>query len=227
MHCLYAVISSAFVLLSIILVIFPLRSNNVITSVTSRKLTHIFTGICYVITWMFYPQTSSSKYWSALFPFSIGLILVLTYFIKHKARESIISIMSRNGQQNELIEGPFIYAIAITYITLMEWLQPQGITAIAILCAGDAMADVIGSRSTSVIPSLFGRKTIHGILSFIGFGLVTSLCLQLILLNNIWVYQTLIMVMVSSIVEYLSPSVIDNFTIVCSSLIVGHLCNWN
>ena len=55
--------------------------------------------------------------------------------------------MQRTGDRRELLRGPLQYGLAIAALTAMFWRGSSvGVLAIAVLCAGDGMADIIGRR---------------------------------------------------------------------------------
>jgi len=56
-------------------------------------------------------------------------------------------LLQRLGHRQELLRGPFLYGAVISAITALYWRDsPVGVTAIAVLCAGDGFADIVGRR---------------------------------------------------------------------------------
>ena len=56
-------------------------------------------------------------------------------------------LLQRSGSRQELLRGPFLYGAVIAGITAAYWRDsPIGVTAIAVLCAGDGLADIVGRR---------------------------------------------------------------------------------
>ena len=56
-------------------------------------------------------------------------------------------LLQRAGSRQELLRGPFLYGAVIAGITAAYWRNsPIGVTAIAVLCAGDGLADIVGRR---------------------------------------------------------------------------------
>ena len=182
------------------------------------------------IKWYLYPKEDySSRFYAVLFPASVSFFLFISYITPPSfLSKFLLETMSREGKLKELIEGPFIYGIVISIITIFFWNEtPHGILSILILCLGDGMADVIGSRGTHVLKAPFGRKTIEGCVSFIVFSFVGCLIYEYIFFNTIWFIQTFIVVIVGCIVEFVSPSLLDNMLIVIASVITCYLFNWN
>ncbi len=55
--------------------------------------------------------------------------------------------LQRTGDRRELLRGPLLYGTIIGTLTIIFWREsPSGVTAIAVLCAGDGLADIVGRR---------------------------------------------------------------------------------
>lgn len=55
--------------------------------------------------------------------------------------------MQRTGDRTELLRGPLLYGLVIAALTALFWRDsPAGALGIAVLCAGDGMADIVGRR---------------------------------------------------------------------------------
>ncbi|EDR28440.1 hypothetical protein, conserved [Entamoeba dispar SAW760] len=228
MDYLFAYLLSYCVLIITLLLVVILKRCFSLQSRTSRKLTHLLTGPFFVLTWKFYPSTSLSCFIAATIPFSVSLLLLLCYlFQKLPLSQFILQIMSRNKDPHELLEGPFIYGVVISLITILFWYDtPVGIVSIIVLCLGDGMADIIGSHSTRVIPAPFGRKTFGGCCSFIIFSFIGSLVFEYIIFEKIWVFNTLAIVSLGCCIEFISPSLYDNLTITLTTSIIAYFIHW-
>ncbi|KAL7713615.1 Dolichol kinase [Entamoeba marina] len=202
-----------------------LRQMGLLSSSTTRKLIHIGSGSLYVMFWPLFPLSPFSKYIAMTIPALFGIVVVFTQ-IKPKLYSStaLINTMSRNGAANELLKGPLIYSIVIPLASLFWTDSPIGIIAIISLCLGDGMADLIGSNCTTTIPSPFGRKTLGGSLSFLLFSICGSWIAQWWVLNEIIIGLTLLLCLIATFVEYISPSNLDNLFIVLAVISVGLLC---
>ena len=54
---------------------------------------------------------------------------------------------SRHGRRRELLSGPLVYGVCHVLAAAVWWLEsPHGVVAIAALCAGDGLAEVVGRR---------------------------------------------------------------------------------
>ena len=61
----------------------------------------------------------------------------------------------RNGTRSELLKGPVVYGVVNGLAAILFWkASPVGIVSIAFLCAGDGLAEIVGSRfgSTNRLP---------------------------------------------------------------------------
>ncbi|BFU25343.1 hypothetical protein EHI8A_155580 [Entamoeba histolytica HM-1:IMSS-B] len=228
MNYLFAYLLSFCVLVITLLLIVILKRCFSLQSCISRKLTHLLTGPFFILTWKFYPNTSLSCYIAATLPLSISLLLLFCYlFQKLSLSQFIIQIISRNKEPHELLEGPFIYGVVISLITMLFWYDtPVGIISIIILCLGDGMADIIGSLSTRVIPAPFGRKTFDGCCSFIFFSFIGCLVFEYIIFRQIWILNTLAIVSLGCFTEFISPSLFDNLTITLTTSITAFFIHW-
>jgi len=73
--------------------------------------------------------------------------------------------MTRHGDRAELLRGPLYYVIALVFATLMFWrLSPVSVCAVAAMCGGDGLADIVGRRSPAKSPRIpWNRdKTVRG-----------------------------------------------------------------
>lgn len=56
-------------------------------------------------------------------------------------------LIQRTGNRKELLRGPLLYGTIIGVLTMLFWRNsPSGVAAIAVLCAGDGLADIVGRR---------------------------------------------------------------------------------
>ncbi len=149
-----------------------------IDSALSRKIIHIGTGPIFVLCWLLFNDRPEARWLAALVPLliTIQFLLVGTGVIKD---ESSVQAMSRSGDRREILRGPLMYGIVFIVLTLIFWrTSPLGIAALMILCAGDGLADVIGSRaSSSPVLSWSHRKTWLGSLAMFVGGWLASMAL--------------------------------------------------
>lgn len=203
-----------------------LAEKQIISSTVSRKFVHIGTGPLFIICWLLFPDHVISRYLAAIVPLLIVLQVLLVGLGKMKDHASVQS-MARTGERNELLKGPLFYGIVFVLITLFFWKSIHAIFALTMLCGGDGLADLIGSRIRSRKIPWAQKKTVLGSLSmFIGGFLLTILIIALI--NDgfvgihpvrIYLLPLLLISLVATIVESITPSDYDNLTIPASALI--------
>ena len=196
----------------------------------SRKLIHIGTGPIFVLCWLIFPNSTSSKYIAALVPFAITLqfFLVGVGVIRD---ESAVQAMSRTGNPREILRGPLYYGLVFVLITIFFWYDsPTGIVALMLLCGGDGLADILGRRyGRSHIP-WNPRKSWIGSLAMFSGGFILSLAILAIYISVgifdstlIELIPTLLIIsLMATIVETLPLQDIDNITVTATAVLLGY-----
>lgn len=203
-----------------------------IDSDLSRKIIHIGTGPIFVLCWLLFNDHDDARWLAALVPLliTIQFLLVGTGVLKD---EGSVKAMSRTGDRREILRGPLMYGIVFVILTLIYWRDsPIGIAALMILCAGDGLADVIGTRATKSAKLPWSpRKTWIGSLSMFLGGWITCLVV-------LWVFYTTgfislsvkqlilgsgLVTLVSTAVESLPFLDIDNLTVPLAALCISYL----
>jgi dolichol kinase len=89
--------------------------------------------------------------------------------------ENAVRAVSREGDKSELLKGPFIYTLVLVITTALYWRgSPEGIAALALMCGGDGMADIVGRRLGKGNALPFNEdKSFAGSAAFfaVGFGM--------------------------------------------------------
>lgn len=124
-----------------------------LSGTVSRKLVHICIGLVYACCLSFFTNCDSA---TRLLTAAIPSSFVLVFFLIAELRwpKLIINLMSRSGDPKELLKGPTLYGIAISLVTLIFFRTPSNYLAIIVLCIGDGLAEVVGTR--------FGRHYVKG-----------------------------------------------------------------
>mmetsp|Transcript_41140 Transcript_41140/g.105180 ORF Transcript_41140/g.105180 Transcript_41140/m.105180 type:complete len:327 (+) Transcript_41140:138-1118(+) len=121
-----------------------LAANDVLERKISRKVVHITSGPLYVLTWPLFSGDPSARWYAVLPP----LVQFLRLYVIGKGwvrNESAIRTISREGGAEELLRGPLYYVIVLGMVCGVFWREsPLGLVAIATMCAGDGMADIVG-----------------------------------------------------------------------------------
>lgn len=196
----------------------------------SRKIIHIGTGPLFVICWLLFPNTQTSRYLAALIPLAITFQFFLVG-IGVIRDQSAVEAMSRTGDPREILRGPLFYGIVFVAVTIFFWYDtPIGIIALMLMCGGDGSAEIIGRRfGKSHIP-WNPRKTWIGSISMFLGGLLLSLMI-LIVYVDFGIFTTPVIEMlpaivliafVGAIVESLPLRDIDNITVTLSAVGLGY-----
>lgn len=185
----------------------------------SRKLIHITCAPTFISSWVFY-NNYLTKYWATSVP------LISSFYLIYK-RNNLKQTISRSGHSNELLKGPFIYTILLTYITFKYWLFNEiGIISMLQLSIGDGLADIIGRKYGNHKWIFNKKKSIEGSIGF----LVSSFLFSIIIVNylklfgynfSINVSKLFLISLCSSFIE-LIPYIDDNLTIPLFNLLFYH-----
>jgi phytol kinase len=182
----------------------------------TRKIIHISTAPTFISTWNFY-NNFNPKLWATLVPIFTSLFLI------YKG-DKLTTIISRSGDSKEILKGPLIYTLVLSYLTYTYWLNnPIGIIAMTQLSIGDGFADIIGRNFGKTKWPHSNKKSVEGTLGYF----LTSLIGTQILVNNYYNYdydfnKIIIISLISSLVETFSE-VDDNISIPLSVLFLDYL----
>lgn len=140
--------------------------------------------------------------------------------------------ISRTGDRRELLKGPLLYGIIFIIITILFWFDtPIGIIALMILCGGDGLADILGSRFGHNHLPWNRNKTWEGSIGMFTAGCLLSILILAVFIQGgnfsapVWVYLPSIALIsgAATVVESLPLKDFDNLTITLASIIVGSL----
>ncbi len=205
-----------------------LAVKGIISSSVSRKIIHIGTGPLFVICWFLFPDRPISKYLAAFVPLLIVIQVLLVGMGKMKDHASVKS-MARTGARDELLKGPLFYGIIFVLLTVFYWKTFYAVIPLMMLCGGDGVADLVGSRISSRILPWAKKKTVLGSLSMLVGGFLFSWLLILIFKQNFnqvfllksFTLSILLISMVSTLVESVTPSDYDNLTVPGAALVMS------
>lgn len=202
-----------------------------IESRLSRKLIHIGTGPVFVLCWLLYQDGPEARWLAALVPLMIvtQFALVGLGILKD---EAAVQAMSRTGDPREILRGPLYYGIAFVVLTVVFWKDsPIGMTALMMMCGGDGLADVLGSRIASPRLPWSRNKSVAGSLSvFAGGWLLSAFILFIYVITGVfsgpfqgYLLPLFIIAAVGSLVESLPYRDVDNITVTLASVLIGFL----
>lgn len=209
-----------------------LASRGWISPTLSRKIIHMGTGPIFVLCWLLFPETQSSRYLAGLIPFGITaqFALVGLGIIKDQAA---VDAMSRTGDRREILRGPLYYGIVFVVLTIVYWRDSLiGIVALMLMCGGDALADILGRRvqSSGKLP-WSKRKSWLGSFGMLLGGWVFAIVVAVIYLAaghfsgpfGGYLLRITIIAFIGTLIESLPFQDIDNITVTVAAVLTGHL----
>jgi len=145
--------------------------------------------------------------------------------------------MSRSGEPSELLKGPLYYGVIMVIMTLLWFYvpatgiinaNPTAFVIIGCLSGGDGIADIIGRKYGG--DKKFGiggsEKTLAGTIAMFVGSVLVSFVLILIFSIEVATFNPLSLIipiiiisLVATVVEALSPKNTDNWTIFISVII--------
>ncbi len=205
------------------------KSGKLSTTVT-RKIIHIFAAPLWILTWMLFSGSIFSRWIAMIVPlfFVLQFVAIGTGKVKN---EDFVKSMSRSGDPKELLGGTLYYAILMMVFGVLSFYVPAGgalsgaapmaIIVFGCLAGGDGLADVIGRKYGGEKKFGIGgsERTIAGSIGmFIGSFLFIYVLLFLFSLEVGWdivalFVPVLVISIVATLVEALSPKGLDNWTV--------------
>lgn len=127
-------------------------------------------GPLFALCWPLYASSSPwSPFLAAAVPFLASVKFALVGNNTIPDLLGLIPGITRSGQRQELLKGPFIYGIVHAAVAVLCWRQPAAILAIATLCGGDGLAEVVGACVISPKLPWNRNKSVAGSLAcFVG-----------------------------------------------------------
>ncbi len=232
-----ATVISIVILLALVQINGLMQKKGKVSQIITRKFVHIFAGPIFVVTWMLFTGEVISHYIAVIVPllFVLQFVAIGTGLMKN---ESFVASMSRSGDPRELLGGTLYYAIVMVLMTFfwfyvpstgIDNANPTALLIIGCVSGGDGLADIIGRKFGG--EKKFGikgsEKTIVGSIGMLVGSILVSSILVLIFslevphINIVTLILPIIVVsIVATVVEALSPKGTDNFTIFLAVVIV-------
>ncbi len=177
----------------------------------SRKVVHIAAG-SWLLFWLFFNDSHWSKYLN-IAPALIWTILLLVKGFTAKPNDEAVKTMTRTGDRKELLKGPLYFTIVMCLMGTIFYKTPLALTTMGILGWGDGLAPVFGKRFGKNKYFILSEKSIEGSLAFLVFGFLGALFFNFIFYESIDIGFILVAVIISTVVEAISPKDLDNFLI--------------
>ena len=234
---LIATVISIVILLAIVQINAYMQKKGIVSQIITRKFVHIFAGPVFVVTWMLFSGEIISHYIAVIVPllFVLQFITIGMGVIKN---ESFVASMSRSGDPRELLQGTLYYSIVMVLMTFFWFYvpstgisnaNPTALLIIGCVSGGDGLADIIGRKFGG--EKKFGikgsEKTIVGSIAMLVGSILVSSILVLIFsievpnFNIVTLILPIIVVsIVATVVEALSPKGTDNFTVFLAVIFV-------
>ena len=233
-----AFIISFIVILMLVQINARIEKSGALSTTVTRKVIHTFAAPLWVLTWMLFSGGIFSRWLAIIVP----LIFVLQFVMIGTGKsqnEDFVRSMSRSGDPRELLGGTLYYAFLMVVIGILWfYVPPDGNLAAATplalivfgcLAGGDGFADVIGRKYGG--DKKFGiggaEKTLAGVIGmFIGsflfsFVLVFLFSIEVATFSIVGLLIPILIVsIVSTIVEAITPKGLDNLTITIVAIIV-------
>ncbi|CAD7702564.1 unnamed protein product [Ostreobium quekettii] len=210
-----------------------LAANNVLEQKLSRKIVHITTGPLFILTWPLFSGAAYARYLALLVPAAnfLRLFLVGTGVVKD---EGLVKSISRQCDRTELLRGPLYYVMTLMAVTALCWRDSMaGMMVVAVMCAGDGFADVIGRQWGRKRWSYNRSKTLEGSAAMFVAGTLTGIGLMVVFRGMGYIsfcagptfLGVVLISCISTFVEALPINnvVDDNLSV---PLVAGLLANW-
>jgi len=233
-----AFIISFIVILMLVQINARIEKSGALSTTVTRKVIHTFAAPLWVLTWMLFSGGMFSRWLAIIVPLIFVLQFVMIGTGKSK-NEDFVRSMSRSGDPRELLGGTLYYAFMMVVIGILWfYVPPDGnlanATPLALivfgcLAGGDGFADVIGRKYGGEKKFGIGgaEKTLAGVIGmFIGsflfsFVLVFLFSIEVATFSVVGLLIPILIVsIVSTIVEAITPKGLDNLTITIAAIIV-------
>jgi len=200
----------------------------------ARKLIHTLSAPLFILLW---PLFSAADLPARLFCACVPSINAVRLYLASMAttageEQELARALSRSGQAQEALGGPFIYVCMLAGFILAFWrTSPVGIVALSTMAAGDGLADLVGRRwgKGNAWPGLSGKSVAGTAAFWIASTLTTTglllwmsywKCLLLPLTTVELVARLVIIGLITALVE-LIPGTDDNFTVPISAALLA------
>jgi len=228
---LVAVFISLVLVMLVVLINAVIQKSGKLDQVITRKIVHIFAGPVYILSWLLFSGAIFSRFIAIIVPgfFILAFVLIGT---GKMVNENLVASMSRTGDPKELLGGTLHYAIIMLIISILWFYYPANPSSLIImgcLAGGDGLADIIGRKYGGEKKFGIGgsQKTLIGSIGMFVGSFLTCIILTAIFLIEIaefnlatLILPILIISIVATIVEALSPKGYDNWLIFISVIIM-------
>ena len=189
---------------------------NLLTNEGSRKFIHVGVSNWWIIAMIFF----DNNIYAAIVP---ALFVIINY-ISYK--KQVFKAMERDGSKNDL--GTVYFAISLFILAIITFKNVEfsyiGALGILIMGYGDGFAAIIGGKyGKNKFKILGNEKSVEGSLAMFLFSFIVSLVILSIFNPMNAILLSLILALVSTILEAFSPYGFDNLTVPLGTSLVYYL----
>ncbi|MFW9932023.1 MAG: diacylglycerol/polyprenol kinase family protein [Candidatus Thorarchaeota archaeon] len=229
---------SFFLILMLVQINAAIEKSGKLSTIVTRKIIHIFAAPLWAVTWILFSGGIFSR-WLALIPPLMFVLLFAAIGTGKMKNDDFVRSMSRTGEPRELLGGTLYYALIMVLFAIVWFYVPSSAdlaqaspTALIVfgcLAGGDGLADVIGRKYGGEKTFGFGgaeRTLVGSIGMFIGSFLFSVILVFLFSIEvSVFVIgdmliSILLISLVSTIVEAISPKGYDNWTVTIAAVIM-------
>lgn len=185
----------------------------------SRKIIHIAAG-----SWIMFWPIFDPSHWSYTFNVLVAFMWTLLFIQKGLTAspdDPAVKTMTRSGDPKELLKGPLFFTLVMEFVGIFLFMDIKGVVTMAALGWGDGLAPVFGKYYGNKKYSVMGNeKSIQGSLAMFIFSFIASMLFSLIITTNVilsdfagFTVKLLIIAVVATIIEAISPKDVDNLLI--------------
>ena len=233
-----AFIISFILILMLVQINAAIEKSGKLSTVVTRKVIHTFAAPIWVLSWLLFSGSLFSRWLALIVPllFVLQFVAIGTGKVKN---EDFVRSMSRSGDPKELLGGTLYYAFMMVVIAII-WFYvpapadlanatPAALIVFGCLAGGDGFADVIGRKYGGEKKFGIGgaEKTLAGMIGmFIGSFLFSTtlvffFSLEVAIFSLVDLLLPIIVVsLVATIIEAITPKGLDNLTITIASMIM-------
>lgn len=178
----------------------------------SRKITHICAGS----TIMFLPLFIDGDWthYLNITVFAVWTILLVQKGLFASDDDQAVKTMTRTGDKRELLKGTLYFVLVAMLCGTLYYKTFEGVLAMAILGWGDGLAPVIGTRYGRMKYRILSDKSVEGSLAFLAGSVAAGLFFVWLIMPGAFdVSKILLIALISTVVEGVSPKEVDNLTI--------------
>ncbi|ABL66347.1 diacylglycerol/polyprenol kinase family protein [Chlorobium phaeobacteroides] len=189
-----------------------LVTNNGLPRDISRKITHICAGSVIVFLPLFV-----DGHWSQylnITVFAVWTLLLVQKGLFAAEDDQAVKTMTRTGDKRELLKGTLYFVVVAMICGSIYYKQFEGVLAMAVLGWGDGLAPIVGTRYGKIKYNILSQKSVEGSLAFfVGSALAGLFFVHLIVPEAFNVTRILLIALIATVVEGISPKEVDNISI--------------